>query len=270
MFVRALVLLPVLVLGVFFASKVTLQTGGVEAMPTDSLYREVLNDAFGPGEYLRFSVGYGFVNAGDATLEVRDTNTYNGHLCYQIYSETTSNSFFDGFYRVRDTIVSQIDVDGIFSHYFHKALHEGAYHSVREIIFQHDLQRAITRRGADDIDTVEIGSFAQDVLSAMYYVRTQQLEVGKVLKVNSVERHDSQELAVRVLKKETVEVPAGVFDCIVVEPLLTDAGIFKQEGEVKVWLTDDRLKMPVLMKSKVLVGSIHAELEEFRLGDLNW
>lgn len=267
---RLLLVLPLLATGVFIGTRITLESGDVEAMPADSLMRFVTNDSFGPGEYLRFSVGYGFVTAGEATLEVRDTMTYDDHLCYQIYSETKSNSFFDSFYRVRDTVVSQIDVDGIFSHYFHKSLHEGSYHSEREIIFQHELGRAVTRKGTDEIDTVAIGSFAQDVLSAMYYVRTQPLEVGDVLTVNSVEGNEAQQLNVRVLKKETVEVPAGVFDCIVVEPLLADAGIFKQEGEVKVWLTDDRLRMPVLMKSKVLVGSIHAELEEFRLGNLNW
>ncbi len=239
-------------------------------MPADSLYREVENDAFGPGEYLRFSVGYGFLTAGQATLEVLDTNTYEGHLCYKIYSETSSNSFFDGFYKVRDTAVSQIDVDGIYSHYFHKALHEGSYHSQREVKFEPELGRAITRKDVDEIDTVAVGSFAQDVLSAMYFVRTQPLKIGDFLTVNSVEGKRANQLRVHVLKKETVEVPAGVFDCIVVEPLLSEAGIFKQEGEIKVWLTDDRLRMPVLMKSKVLVGSIHAELEEFRLGNLNW
>ena len=255
---------------IVFGTKVTLKSGNVEAMPTDSLYREVVNDAFGPGEYLRFSVGYGFLTAGQATLEVRDTNTYNDKLCYQIYSETKSNNFFDSFYKVRDTALCQIDVDGIFSRYFRKALHEGSYNSVREIRFMPEQGRAITIKDSSEVDTVDVGAFTQDVLSAMYFIRTQPLEIGQYLTVNSVERDKATQLRVHVLKKETVEVPAGVFDCIVVEPLLSEAGVFKQEGEVKVWLTDDRLRMPVLMKSKVLVGSIHAELEEFRLGNLNW
>ena len=61
---------------------------------------------------------------------------------------------------------------------------------------------------------------------------------------------------------------AGSFDCIVVEPLLQSVGVFKHEGKLKVWLTDDRLKMPVLMKSKVLVGSVSAELTDYQLGDI--
>jgi hypothetical protein len=171
---------------------------------------------------------------------------------------------------VRDTIFCQFDAEGIFAHYFRKALHEGSYHSEREIRFEHEQRRAIARRGADDIDTIAIGAFYHDVMSAFYYVRTLPLEVGQSIKLNYVSHDSAGVLEVRVLKRETVSVPAGEFKCIVVEPMLTSAGIFKQEGEIKVWLTDDRLKLPVLMKSKVLVGSIHAELTEFKLGNLNW
>jgi hypothetical protein len=71
---------------------------------------------------------------------------------------------------------------------------------------------------------------------------------------------------VRVVRRENVEVPAGTFRCLVVEPLLKSAGLFKQEGSLTIWLTDDARRMPVLMKSKVAVGSIAAELESFRMG----
>ncbi len=239
-------------------------------VPLDSLRRQVPNDSFGPGEFLKFDIGYGFVTAGTATLEIRDTLSHNGYLCFEMYSETNSNSFFDSFYKVRDTIRCFIDAEGVFGHYFRKALHEGSYNSEREIRFEHDQQRAITRKGSDDIDTMTIGAFYHDVMSAFYYVRTLDLQPGQSIKLNYVSNDSVGVLEVRVLKRETVSVPAGEFKCIIVEPMLSSAGLFKQEGEVKVWLTDDRLKMPVLMKSKVLVGSIHAELTQFKLGNLNW
>ena len=131
------------------------------------------------------------------------------------------------------------------------------------------MRRAVSRR-QDDIDTIAISAFSQDVLTAFYYIRTVALEPGQTIKLNYVDHDSAKVMDVRVLKRETVDVPAGQFKCIVVEPMLQAAGVFKQEGEVKVWLTDDRLKMPVLMKSKVLVGSIYAELNEFKLGNLDW
>jgi hypothetical protein len=245
----------------------------VEATPAaaaDSISREIPNDAFGPGEYLKYNIGYGFVTAGTAFLAVEDTNTLNGKLCYRIKSQTNSNSFFDSFYKVRDTVLCQIDVDGIFSRFFFKSLHEGSYNSTREITMHIESKQALTKKDSDAPDTLTIHPFTQDELSIMYYIRTIPLEVDKSVMVPCVSGDKSTIVEVKILKRETVEVPAGVFKCIVVEPLFTAAGVFRQEGEIKVWLTDDRLRMPVLMKSKVLVGSIYAELSEFKLGKLDW
>ena len=75
-------------------------------------------------------------------------------------------------------------------------------------------------------------------------------------------------LEAKVLERETVNVEAGSFDCYVVEPITQSVGLFQHEGQLKVWLTADRLRMPVLMKSKILVGSISAELTDYKLGDI--
>ena len=109
----------------------------------------------------------------------------------------------------------------------------------------------------------------QDALSALYYVRTQELKVGGSVWVENFTDGKSYSLEVRVLGRETIEVEAGRFDCVVVEPITGTVGVFKNEGRLKVWLTDDRVKLPVLMKSKILIGSISAELTSYRLGDID-
>jgi hypothetical protein len=70
----------------------------------------------------------------------------------------------------------------------------------------------------------------------------------------------------RFLKRERVKVPAGVYDCGVIEPLLREAGLFKQEGRVTLWVSDDAYRLPIIVKSKVKVGSISAVLESVRHG----
>ena len=49
--------------------------------------------------------------------------------------------------------------------------------------------------------------------------------------------------------------------------VLLGEAVFKQKGLLEVWVTDDPVHMPVLMKSQVLVGAIAAVLVDFRLGD---
>ena len=60
--------------------------------------RYIENVAFGPGEKLSFDIGYGFINAGYATMEVIDLIEYNERPCYQIISTAESNKFFSSFF----------------------------------------------------------------------------------------------------------------------------------------------------------------------------
>ncbi|UCD62668.1 MAG: DUF3108 domain-containing protein [Candidatus Zixiibacteriota bacterium] len=228
-----------------------------------SIERYVENVAFGVNEKFTYDINYGFINAGGATMEVARLIEYNNRPCYQTVTRAYSNSFFSTFFKVDDRVESIIDALGIFPWRFEKNLREGPYRSDRQYSFD-QRQNLVFYKG----DTIEVAPYAQDALSILYWVRTQPLEVGKSIFVENFTDGKKYSLEVRVLRKESVDVPAGTFDCIVVEPLLKSVGVFKHEGKLTVWLSDDRLRMPVLMKSKVLVGSFAAELTDYQLGDI--
>ena len=104
-----------------------------------------------------------------------------------------------------------------------------------------------------------------DMLSSLYFVRTQTLNAGQDVVFDIVNREKQYPLLVKVLGKETVKTAAGKFDCIVVEPQFRGEGIFVSKGKsLKVWLTDDEYKMPVKMKVEVFIGSVSAELLEYK------
>jgi len=245
--------------GIAQASEDTMQA--VEGI--NSFDRFVENVAFGTREKLTFDINYGFINAGVASMEVVRLIEYENRPCYQIVTRAQSNKFFSTFYKVEDRVESIIDAVGMFSWRFEKNLREGNYRVDRTCSFD---QRNHIVYYKDD--TLAVPPFVQDALSVLFYVRTQKLEPGISLSIDNFTDGKLYPLEVRVLKRERVTVEAGTFDCIVVEPLLKTVGVFKHKGKLKVWLTDDRLKMPVLMKSKVLVGSITAELTDYRLGDI--
>lgn len=228
-----------------------------------NLDRSVQNDAFGPGEHLQFSVGYGFIDAGSATMQVCDLVDVEGRPAFKIMTTAASNSVFDAFYPVRDTVLSLTDARGLFTWRYEKHMREGDYKKDQVVTFKQAEGVAIEGR-----DTVPVPEYVQDVLSALYYVRALPLKVGQTIVVPNMTDRKNYGLEVRVLEKEKIKTPAGEFDCLKVEPLLQAAGIFKHEGRITVWMTDDRLHMPVLMKSKVVVGAIHAELTGYKLGEL--
>ena len=225
--------------------------------------RFVENVAFGVGEHLSFDINYGFINAGTATMEVLRLIEYGGRPCYQVVTRATSNSFFSTFYAVDDRVESIIDAIGLFSWRFEKNLREGSYRSDRMYVF--DQREHFT---VYESDTIDVAPWVQDAISVLYYVRSQELKVGTSLFIDNFTDGKNYPLEVKVLKKENITVKAGNFDCIVVEPLTQSVGVFRHEGQLKVWLTDDRLKMPVLMKSKILVGSVSAELTGYKLGEI--
>lgn len=237
----------------------------VDSLVSNKPGRKIENKAFGVGEKLEYSVNYGFINAGNAVMEIDTIIDIRGHKCFRVTSTARSNKFFSTFYRVSDQVLSFIEVEGIYSLWFEKHLREGNFKSDRWISFLQDRNLAVNNKQ----DTLKVPEFVQDVLSAMYYIRTQPLEVGKSLLVDNHTDNKNYPLEVKILRKEKIKVGAGKFECFVVEPLLQEgAGVFQHKGKLTVWLTDDQYRLPVLMKSKIFVGSISAELERYSTGKM--
>ncbi|MDD4051994.1 MAG: DUF3108 domain-containing protein [candidate division Zixibacteria bacterium] len=240
----------------------TIMASPLDTVPA-AIDRYVENVAFGVGERFNFDIGYGFINAGSATMEVVDLIEYTGRPAYRIVTTAESNKFFSSFYPVSDRVESIMDAVGLFSWQFQKILKEGKYRAERQYAIDQINHKVVYKN-----DTITVQPYVQDVLSALYFIRTQPLTVGKAVFVDNFTDGKNYPLEVKVHRKEKIKTKAGEFDCLVVEPLLQSAGVFKHEGKLTVWLTDDRLRMPVMMKSKVVVGSITAELTDFKLGRL--
>ena len=233
---------------------------GEEKLPPP--LRIVKNDAFREGEKLSYVIRYGPILAGYSSLSIPEVVEVNGHPAYHIISEAWSNKFFSRFYKVQDRVESFTDVRGIFSWKFEKHLREGSYRADQYVVYDQQNRLAYTEK-----DTMEIPLYVQDVLSAMYYVRTLTFEPGDTLYVDNHADGKVYPLAVIIHKRERIKVKAGKFDCIVVEPVLKTSGVFKQKGRLVVHFTDDERKIPVLMTSQIYVkafslGSVVAELEK--------
>lgn len=224
-----------------------------------NINREIENVAFKAGESLKFVIRFGPVQAGNAYMDIEEVFDYNNRRCYRMVTRAESNAFFSTFYKVRDRTISIIDSTGLFPWHFEKKLREGKYKADIKFIYDQINQQIITKN-----DTIPTPLFIHDDLSSFYFLRTQDLQVGTSYTLDHFSDKSKHRLEVKILRRETIRVRAGKFSCLVVEPLLKSAGVFKSKGKVTVWLTDDQYRMPVLMKSKVLVGSVIAELVEHK------
>jgi hypothetical protein len=216
----------------------------------------------GKGESLKFSVQYGNIKAGSAWLEVTDVGTYDGHPVYTLVARAESNGFFSKFYKVRNRIESYWDSSGHFSRRYTEKRREGKYKVDSDIRFDYARQEAVYKDGR----TFPIPPGVQDGLSSFYYTRTQALPVGGSVLFDYHASRKSAPMEVRVIGREKIKTPAGEFNCVAIEPILKAGGIFKNKGRLVIWLTDDERRMPVLMKSKVAIGSISVVLNEVKSG----
>jgi hypothetical protein len=209
--------------------------------------------AFRIGEKLTFSIQYGFVRAGTAELEVRPGD---GDGSWILTSRARTNSFFDVFFKVRDEVRSWVDPETMETLRFEKTLSEGKFQDEETILFDRGRNVAVYDDGKEAVLTDE----ARDVLAAFYHLRSQRLPIGERVPVAYHASKKNWSIEVRIGKAEMVEVPAGKFRCVCIEPFLKSVGVFKQTGRLRIWVTADERRMPVKLESKVTFGAFEAVL----------
>ena len=224
-------------------------------------YRTIKQSAFGVGERLTFDVNYGMVTAGEAFMSIPRTDSLAGRKTYRIEFGVNSLPSFSWIYRVEDRYLTFIDVEAIAPLRFEQHIREGSYS--RDFTADFDQMRHVARTSEGEYP---IPPYVHDILSAFYYARTVDYAgfvVGDTIGLHNFYKDKSHELAVRFLGRQELDVAAGTFKTIVVEPLVKEGGLFKSEGRIVIWLTDDERKLPVRVNTKVLIGSIDVELREY-------
>jgi len=214
------------------------------------------------GERLVFELTWFKLKAGTSVLEVSEGEN-QGRKAYNISAVTTSNEYVDIIHKVRDRIESYIYADNLSSYRYKVHQEEGSFRRDKEIIF--DYGKGTVTYTKDKKTTIYgISTLVNDSLSSIYYLRTKELTVGKPVIIDIFDTKKLWQVEVQVLGKEKVETPVGVFDTVLVKPILKFEGIFQRKGDVYIWLTDDNRKMPVKMRSKIKIGSISADLVEYK------
>ena len=233
-------------------------------------WRSVINNAFEPGEKYNFVVSWGVITGGRSSLAIQGIETIDGRPAYHIVSEAASGGILDTFYHVDDRNEAWLDVQSLLTVRYEKHIHEGKYRI--EETGQLDQERHLYAVHAYRIDknTYEYkqGNLSPDILDVLgsfYYVRTLPMAVGQSYTIDVFSGEKVWPLVVKIKKREKVKVPAGKFDCFLVQPLLREPGIFVTKGKkLEVWMTADARHMPVRMRSEVLVGHISAELVSYK------
>lgn len=100
-----------------------------------------------------------------------------------------------------------------------------------------------------------------DAVSGFYYLRNRDLEVGNSVELHLFDSNEYSPTTVEVLRKERIELPGGdEVNTLVLHPLFKTAGFFRRTGDIMIWLTDDKFRLPVRLETYISLGKVTAEL----------
>lgn len=229
-------------------------------------YRTLPNSAFSFGERLSFEIGYGFITAAEAFMNISPSPVVmNGRETYEVNFDVNSRSSFDIIFKVRDNYKTYVDSKGLFPWKFEQHIREQNYKKDFEVMFLPDSQKVKTVANYNEKREFEAPAYVQDIFSAFYYIRSLDLRYSKEGDVITTETFNDDKhfaLAVRIIGREEIDVPAGEFRTIVVKPELKE-GFTSKTSDIYVYLSDDERKIPVKVKMKIVIGSLVGELTEY-------
>ena len=211
---------------------------------------------FQTGEKLVYDVDFRIFNAGEATLEIQ-SDSIAGKEVFKITAITRTNSFLDRFYKVRDRIDAWIDTGEFNLLKVRKKIRERKYKKDHTAVINNLDSTAVTGK-----KIIKLPGYVMDPTTAIYYFRTLKLELGDQYRFYSYDNGKVKEVLVHLTKMENVSVPAGKFDCFIIEPKAVKGKLLKNDGEMKIWLSKDSRHLPVKIEQKTNIGKMVLNLRE--------
>lgn len=223
---------------------------------------------FEVGERFTYNVSWKVFDAGIATLALAERIPFQNEEAFRIDASVYSTGIVSALFKVVDVFESMFQAKELCSRRIVKRIQEGRRN--RETIVVFDAKARKARMEDRDLNRPDLPPkrtessappCVQDVLSALYVIRTKALRVGELVQFPINDGGRTYDVTVEVQAQEEVRTPAGAFQAFRLEPKVFD-GLFKSKGRLFVWLTADAACMPVQLKAKINIGTITAALTQ--------
>lgn len=224
--------------------------------------QELLKQAYSNEETLHYEISWMGVKAG--TMTIKTTPDKNNPDQLTIKVKARSSGMLKVVYPVDDkfeTIVTGADRLPIT---YKSALKEG-FRRKKKLTTYDQEQGIITYKKNDaPPKTFKVNGPVYNEFTSFMIMRTLQLTVGHDLMVPTFADKKRHEVVVKVEKKELVESIFGKIETVIVSPHLPFKGLYSKTGAPLIWLTNDYDRVPVMIKAKVLIGSLTARLVDYQ------
>lgn len=225
-------------------------------------------EAFDVGEWFKFRIHYGFVSAGFATLEVKES-TLNNNKIFHVVGKGYTVGLSRFFFKVDDLYESYIDKATRNPYRFVRKINEGGYTKNQEGFFNQSANKILVKDYKHESEnTFSIPKNTQDIVSAFYYLRNypniDKLKQGESISIDMFFDNETTKFKLKFLGRENITTKFGEVSTMVFRPLVQSGRVFKEKESLTVWISDDNNKLPVRIKASLAVGSIKADLDAFK------
>jgi hypothetical protein len=223
---------------------------------------------------LKYKVNYNWgliwLESGHASFSVKLSN-YKNKPVYHFSGVGATYTKYDWFFKVRDTFESYVDTSSFAPQKFFADIHEGGKSEKHTYLLSPAARKAYTiiTRGkkAARVDTISMGLCTIDVLTAIYYARSidySKCRINDTVGISVLLDGKVFPLYVRYLGRDKITSEyLGTFNCVKFSPLLVEGSIFKKGERMRVWVTDDKNKLPIYIETDIIVGSVKVWLNAF-------
>lgn len=227
-------------------------------------FRSLDQTSFKDGERLDYTIHYGLIDAGFASMELKsDGVKVNDRDVYHCVGTGRSLGAFDWFFKVRDKYETYIDKEGIFPHVFKRDVNEGGYTINQEYKFYQN--KRVIDNGVDNVS--DVPSYCQDMLSSFYYARTLDYSgavKGDIFTIYSYVDEKVYPIKIKYKGIKNISIRSGKYKCFLFNPVVQTGRIFKHESDCNFYITCDKNKIPLLIEAKLMVGSIKMEITGYK------
>ncbi|TKB27642.1 DUF3108 domain-containing protein [Desulfopila sp. IMCC35006] len=262
-----------IILAVFFmqagqawSADTPLQTKTVADPPLGVIESQLLPIGYSGHEKLVYDVSWtGGIKIGELTLEVNSLPTIADG--YEIRAAvSTKNGALNWIYPLEDLHVTKVKGAARLPYYYEIWQQEGYRYRAHRVIEYHQQNGYIRYMKNDRLDgEYYINGETNNEFSAFFNSRLMPLVVGSHFIVPTFADKRRVKVVVNVVAKEKIEQTAiGPVTAVAIMPVMTFRGLYDKRGDTVIWYTDDECRVPVRIHSKIVIGSLTAELRAYK------
>ena len=225
-------------------------------------------DSYTIGEFFKLRIHYGLINAGYATLEVKDAEI-NGKKMHHVVGKGYTTGLSKMMFKVVDNYESYFNKETNKPYVFIRNINEGGYTKNQQGYFNQNNNTVLVKDYKNKTEkTFNVPENVQDIVSSFYYLRNHpkidNLNIGESIVIDMFFDEETTKFKLKFVGRENINSKFGEINCMIFKPLVQAGRVFKEEESLTVWISDDNNKIPIRVKASLAVGSIKADIDQYK------